>query len=310
MKTFSYIFSSLVCFSASAKNDPNISEEIHKLLQGRFDNNIQYILSKNEEEPFSRLHSYMADVEIQGFNRYTIISHQYSNNQINKPYRQRIYSFVQESESKVRLDFYKLIHPEKYYNVVNEPELVKNITVDELSFIEGCSVYLEKKEDTWVGKTKKGSCQIEVRGTKMTVESHITLNEKKLTIFDQSFGEDGELLWGRKDNKAEELHRARQFSCWLTQKNSDENADTKWKLERNAFLHDQGAELHLEGFNNEEYTLKLSQLLYGQKNLPILKVGLHRKGESKTISYSWADTNAKLLGINLGWLQGSCKIKP
>ena len=97
--------------------------------------------------------------------------------------------------------------------------------------------------------------------------------------------------------------QARTFSCWAYVKSKETDATS---FVKDQTITDQGGEfyIHLEG---TEYRIKLSQLIYGD-SLPVLKLGVHQGESTKTIFYTWADPQAKLVGVNLGWMQVGCKL--
>ena len=102
--------------------------------------------------------------------------------------------------------------------------------------------------------------------------------------------------------------RARTFSGWLEYP-MQQYQDSVYRL-GNLEIHDQGgmAEIDIEGV---QYTAELTQLVYG-KRLAIMKLAIYDmpldsvKINSKSISYTWVNPEAKRIGINLrkiitGW---------
>lgn len=102
--------------------------------------------------------------------------------------------------------------------------------------------------------------------------------------------------------------RTRKFSGWIEvpMKQYPDSIYRKSNLE----IHDQGgmAELHVDGI---QYTAELTQLLFGQK-LAIMKLAIYDMPldsveiNSRSISYTWLNPEAKRTGINLrkvtsGW---------
>ncbi|WP_298477664.1 hypothetical protein [uncultured Maribacter sp.] len=102
--------------------------------------------------------------------------------------------------------------------------------------------------------------------------------------------------------------RARKFSGWIEIPMESE-PDGKYH-QGNLEISDQGgmAELDVDGV---DYTVELTQLIYGKKlaimklavyNMPLDSVGIN----SRSISYTWVNPEAKRIGINLrkiisGW---------
>lgn len=102
--------------------------------------------------------------------------------------------------------------------------------------------------------------------------------------------------------------RCRYFSGWLQCPYPDD-PDSLYS-QRDLQIHDQGGMVELD-FEGIDYTAELTQLVYGHKikimklaiyDMPLAEVGIN----SKSISYTWSNPEAKRLGINLrkiisGW---------
>jgi hypothetical protein len=114
------------------------------------------------------------------------------------------------------------------------------------------------------------------------------------------------------DGRMIEYRRARSFTCWMSIPKVQKNADgsTDWFFAPGLKLHDQGARVWVatDDAPPQEYGFKLRNVVwpYGS-NKPALTLYVYRKRDPDTaISYSWADPDAKLIGINLRAVQGSC----
>ena len=57
------------------------------------------------------------------------------------------------------------------------------------------------------------------------------------------------------------------------------------------------------------YLLELSQLTYQNTRQPILKLALIDQASGKSVSYTWANTDATMIGMNLGWFQAGLTLK-
>lgn len=139
---------------------------------------------------------------------------------------------------------------------------------------------------------------------------------KKLTKTDLSgpdFKIDGDTLYVKGDSHFKNKDpyrfvRTRKFSGWI-EVPLPQYKDSIFR-KSNLEIHDQGgmAELQIDGI---EYTVELTQLLFGQK-LPIMKLAIYDMPldsvqiNSRSISYAWLNPKAKRTGINLrkvvsGW---------
>lgn len=101
----------------------------------------------------------------------------------------------------------------------------------------------------------------------------------------------------------------RYFSGWIQYPPDMNDPDELYSL-RDLMIHDQGGYVELD-VDGVDYTAELTQLVYA-KTLKIMKLAIYDipKSEvginSKAISYTWAEPEAKRLGINIrkvisGW---------
>lgn len=111
-----------------------------------------------------------------------------------------------------------------------------------------------------------------------------------------------------KNSQPYKFIRTRKFSGWLEYP-MHQYKDSVYR-KSNLEIHDQGgmAEINIEGVH---YTAELTQLLFGHK-LPIMKLAIYNMPmdsveiNSRSISYTWLNSDAKRTGINLrkiitGW---------
>jgi hypothetical protein len=114
------------------------------------------------------------------------------------------------------------------------------------------------------------------------------------------------------DGRMIEYRRARPFTCWMSIPKQKKKADgsTEWFFAPGLKLHDQGSLIWVatDDAPPQEYGFKLRNVTwpYGS-NKPALTLYVYNKSNpDKAVSYSWADPDAKLIGINLRTIQGSC----
>jgi hypothetical protein len=114
------------------------------------------------------------------------------------------------------------------------------------------------------------------------------------------------------DGRVLDYRRARSFTCWLSAPKAAPKLDGSidWFYAGKLKLHDQGGRVWVESPELEAkrvgYKLRNVVWPYGS-NKPALTLYIYRgEDESKAVSYAWTDPEAKLIGINLRWVQGSC----
>lgn len=116
----------------------------------------------------------------------------------NEPYRQRVYFISQLDDFNYTSDVYTLKEPEKFIGAWKTPEQFKDITVFDLKFKEGCTVFLNYDGFQYSGKTKESSCKSDLRGASYATSEVIILPEK-LTSWDRGFNESGDQVWGAEE---------------------------------------------------------------------------------------------------------------
>ncbi len=114
------------------------------------------------------------------------------------------------------------------------------------------------------------------------------------------------------DGTFADFRRTRNFTCWVAAPKTAKKADgsTDWAFMPGLKIHDQGGRLWTQ---TDEATpvkigLKLRSVVWPTgTNKPALTLYVYKPDDlEKAVSYAWADPEAKLVGINLRWMQGSC----
>ncbi|APG61637.1 hypothetical protein LPB140_00930 [Sphingorhabdus lutea] len=120
------------------------------------------------------------------------------------------------------------------------------------------------------------------------------------------------------------LIRANPVSCWSAVKKAtpvSEDAQASissnddWIFAANLKLHDQGGRTKLGGGDSgaPETILRVRRVMWpvGSSNKPSLVLYVFTSDNPQSaVSYSWADIDAKRIGINLRWMQASCTVEP
>lgn len=117
------------------------------------------------------------------------------------------------------------------------------------------------------------------------------------------------------DGRVTELRRARSATCWgaapKTAKKADGSDD--WMGASALKLHDQGGRVSFGGGTTgaPEVVLRMRNVIWPSgPSRPSLVLYVHKQGSpDRAESYSWADPDAKRIGINLRWMQASCTIE-
>jgi hypothetical protein len=302
-KTISVIALSLGLTSTAQSNS---LEEISSRVTGEFDNNLQSLLTKNDEEPHQRLHfihTKFPSVTKEGINIYveqSVAASDYI-------YRQRVYNITFKGGIPA-LEIYSIKDPKRFTGAHLNPTLLNTLKLEDLEHRAGCDVFFspENDEGEIIGRTDKSSCSIVSRGKKLNIETRLILGKDFLDIYDEAHDEEGNPVWYRKDQTGGRMLRARIFDCWSVLKKG-ETREEGWEVSKNNRIHDQGGKFTIE-FEDKGFDITLSQLVYGSEGKKIMKLGFHKKDVSPTFSYTWANPEASNIGLNLGHLQAGCTL--
>jgi hypothetical protein len=116
------------------------------------------------------------------------------------------------------------------------------------------------------------------------------------------------------DGRVTELRRARTATCWGAAPKAARKPDGSedWAGARDLKLHDQGGRVSFGGGTTgaPEVVLRMRNVIWPSgPSRPSLVLYIHKPDSfDKAVSYSWADPSAKMIGINLRWMQASCTI--
>jgi hypothetical protein len=123
--------------------------------------------------------------------------------------------------------------------------------------------------------------------------------------------EGGRLIIIAANGLATEVRRANAFRCWISMRRNTPKPDgsADWTFAGGLKLHDQGGRAAASDANAPGVVIRLRNVIWPppSTNKPSLVLYVHKPEEpDKAVSYAWADPGAKLIGINLRWVQGSC----
>lgn len=105
------------------------------------------------------------------------------------------------------------------------------------------------------------------------------------------------------------LRRARSFRCWAAIPKAGTDP-VQWWGKRDIAIHDQGgrADLVTDESVPQRFTLKMRNVVWpsGPNQPSLVLYVLTPEGGEKAVAYSWADPEAKRVGINIRSMQASC----
>lgn len=302
-------------------------EEFLTWFEGRFDNDGQVLFAEQlgvpEDSRHEHIHSIFKRVDLPAIGEHVFYVEQYSGGDPSNIYRQRIYLFTPVSETgEIRLDIMAPMDPAPLVGAYRDPSLLDGLTMDDLIAYPQCAVYWTRRENQYVGVTRRGECRVESRrsGRTLLIEDDLLLTEDMIWIQDRAETEDGDYVYGNRAGIAHQLRRARPFQCWVAVLNGASHGDSgegaassDWDFRRGVFIHDQGGRALITTNEDEPRTveLRLRDVRWpGESRRPSLTLYVHEEGADRAISYAWAEGGAQRVGINLRWLQASCTHTP
>lgn len=111
------------------------------------------------------------------------------------------------------------------------------------------------------------------------------------------------------------IRRARPLSCWLSVRKTEEVAEgeSEWTFDDGLMMHDQGGRVCGGGDSGAPETIiRMRNVVWPapSRNRPSLVLYVHTADDPvSAVSYSWADSTANRVGINLRWMQASCTVQ-
>ncbi len=280
---------------------------------GEYDNNEQVWQQRQdgvpEEELHERIHHRFVPVSLPAVGEHVFFVTQALDDDPAQVYRQRIYSFdAQPEESAVRLRIYRMKDEARYREAWRDSSLFEKITLQDLSTQPGCEVYWRHNGQYFDGTMKAGACHFfSTRyGKELYITDTLRLTDSEIWIGDKARDADGNRVFGR---EAPHVNRkVRRFSGWMGVRKSRVNPD----YDGDDMFFVGGFTIHNEGGRQSilddagkptGFGIELARLTYQQTRVPILKLGIIEEATGKTLSYTWASTDASRIGVNLRWFQ-------
>jgi CpeT/CpcT family (DUF1001) len=307
-----------------------LEKDFRLLLQwfpGRYDNDLQVMFDKDTNQPQEarngRVHSIFAPVALPAFGEHVFYVEQYSENNPDAIYRQRLYRFTRDdSENATKLEIFAP-SPEQAARMKGAwrgPERLSGLTPQNMTLYPGCEVWWRRQDNQFVGSMKKDACRVASprSGRNLVITDDLVLTDRSIWIRDTAVDDTGAYVYGNKAGVHHKLVKARAFRCWSFVLRGAKHGDSgqgnqNWQVFRDILIHDQGgtATVNTDETPPRAFFLKMRNVEwpYGT-NRPSLTLYVHQAGDDRAVSYAWADEGAERVGVNLRWLQASCTLTP
>jgi hypothetical protein len=113
-----------------------------------------------------------------------------------RPYRQRVYRVVQLGPGQVESQVYSLPGDAlRYAGAWRDPVRLAGLKPGQLELRNGCSVYLQREGENFVGGTRGSGC-IDTSRRAAYVSSEVTVTPGELRTLDRGFDAAGGQVWG------------------------------------------------------------------------------------------------------------------
>ena len=301
---------------ANAATAASLDEDFQRFLAwfpGEYDNNEQVWQQRQdgiaEADLHERIHHRFVPVDLPTLGEHVFFVLQTADDDLEQVYRQRIYHFEQDAaEEAIRLTIYRMENEAKYADAWREPALLADLDPATLTTTPGCEVYWRFNGEYFDGTMQDGACHYfsQRSGREIFITDTLRLTDSEIWIGDKAFDAEGNKVFGR--DVPHKNRRVRRFSGWMAVNRS--TVDPTYTGEDRYF--NSGLSVHNEGNivrlldddgNPTGYAIELAQLTYQNTRVPILKLGVIEESSGKTLVYSWADTDASRIGINVRWFQ-------
>lgn len=115
---------------------------------------------------------------------------------LDRPYRQRVYRLVEQSDGVIRSEVYAIDNPLRFAGAWKTPEMFAGLTPDSLLERDGCAVLLERlNSHTFSGSTVEDHCGSTHRGATYAT-SEVTITPEQVISWDRGFNKEDEQVWG------------------------------------------------------------------------------------------------------------------
>ena len=281
--------------------------------EGEYDNHEQVWQQEVDEIPeedrLEHIHHRFVSVDAPALGDHIFFVLQTMDDDLDQVYRQRIYSFTQDAEEgAIKLVIYRMADEAKYRDSWKDPSLIRGITMDEVSTLPGCEVFWKHNGEFFDGYMKDKACHFFSKrpNKEIYITDTLRLTDSEIWISDKAFDAEGNKIFGR--DVPHKNRKVRKFKAWMGVKKN--KVDPAYDGDDMFFSSD--IEMHNEGHTVQlldddgqptGYSVQLAQLTYQNTRTAILKLGVIEDASGKTLVYTWANTDADRIGINLRWLQ-------
>ncbi len=267
------------------------------------------------QDPLTHTHHIFAPVSVPKLGPHVFYVQQSLNGDLSKSYRQRLYRLSPDSATgSIKLEIFAFLDDKAFFNAHLKPELLADLEASKMRATPGCDVFWRYNETSkaYDGSMPKDVCKINSprMGKTIIINDTLKLTQGEIWINDQARDEQGNHVFGSKTNTPVKNRKVRYFTGWAF--GTEPGTGKKLQGRRDIVMHNEGQRMALnyEDGTPSPYAIELAQLTYQNTTAPILKLALVDQSDAKRGAYTWANTEATRIGLNLGWVQFGLTQKP
>jgi hypothetical protein len=316
----------------------SLEQQLQTFLQwfpGEYDNYEQvYADTENQvEQIHEHIHHIFYPASSPSMGDHVFFVQQYMDGNPQQIYRQRLYRFsIDAEESALRLDIFSFKNEDKYRNAFLTPDILTDLTPDELIERPGCEVYwrfAEKEQNAFHGYMHEKTCSFvsERSGKRIYITDDLRLTRDQIWIRDEAFDENGGRVFGNRAGIHHKNRKVQYYSGWAgisSEGPLEVLEDGNWESHGELWeyigdldnfsrfvLHNEGQIVPVldKSGNNSGYSVQLARLTYANTTVPTLTLKIIDDATRKTLAYSWGQPDATRLGINTRWAQSGTTLR-
>jgi hypothetical protein len=338
MNKYLVIFSSLLLLNITSEcvaNETRVADKLLKkfdtLIQGEFDNYNQINFETNDfldkrdkpTDKHARLYKKVIKIDASQLGEH-VYYHEIHSGGKDKPVYRQLIQVVKPDYKKNLIIAQNYTLLDKNINKITQDskkESFAKLSFKDLKAVgEHCDSAYRLVGTSFVGGIDKSQCKVNsAKFGYLNLSTKQVYSEDEFWHLEEGFLPSGKMLFGREDDIPHKLRRVTNFKCWAafkTDKNKS-NGDDHWDFFSNITIHNQGdiAEFTTTDSTPKHYFIRLKETIFPAGSRPdVFEMFIHENSSkakehyTEALSYTWTNSGAKRLGLNLRWMQSSCSI--
>ena len=167
-------------------------DRLYNLMVGEFSSEAQSL----QDSTYFNINLVMVPIWEDDPNSKWLYVEQAATENIDRPYRQRVYNVSKIGMNIYESKVYEIPNPEQFIHGWKDPKVFETINSESLIARQGCSVYLKEiSGNCFQGATKIKECLSSLRGAAYAT-SIVTICENEIVSWDQGWNSEDEQVWG------------------------------------------------------------------------------------------------------------------